>query len=159
MGGQKALSPTQHRRRRTALWLLAIGGGLLLVGIIALIVSPSAAAPRPEPPVFTPTPVGTATATPSPSTAASSPPAVAAGSSPLNATNVFGGTTAFTGLVAACTGLLAYRASRHQPAPIVYVVAAQPPAGAAPVPGLDKPQAAAPDPAKADKRDQNGQAP
>jgi hypothetical protein len=65
-----------------------------------------------------------------------------------------------TGLVAACTGLLAYRASRRQPPPVVYVMAAQPPAGAAPVPGLDKPQAGPPpDPAEADKPGQNGPAP
>jgi hypothetical protein len=74
------------------------------------------------------------------------------GSSPLNATNLFGGTTAITGLIAAATGLLAYRASKHQAPPIVYVMAAPgqaAPAGAVPVAELYKPQAEAADPAGA----------
>lgn len=77
----------------------------------------------------------------------------------MNAANVFGGTSAVAGLIAATTGLLAYRASRHQAPPIVYVMASQPPAGAAPVPGLDKPQAVRADPAAADKNGEGGRAP
>jgi len=145
MGGQEALGPSQHRRRRTAGWLLAIGGSLLLAGIIALIVGTSMAVPL----------ASHVPAAPLSST-------TSMGSSWDDAMNLFGGTTAITGLIGALTGLLTLRSSRRQTPATVYVMAAQPPAtpvGAATIPGPSKPQAVAADPAGADKTGKDSQAP
>jgi hypothetical protein len=160
MGGQEALGPSQRRRRRTAGWLVAIGGGLLLIGIVTLSLGASTAAPSAttvlSPSASAPTSIctglncdsgGGGSQSPTPNTPVASPSNVGAGSSPWTAANVFGGTSAITGLIAALTGLLAYRASRHQAPPTVYVMASQPPAGAAPGAGLDKAQAVPTDPA------------
>ena len=130
--------------------------------LIASTVSASNGGARPEP-----TSTETAIAEPTPTETASL--SVAAGSSPWNAANVFGGITAITGLIAALTGLATLRASRHQVPATVYVMAAQPPVtppgaapmspGAGPVPGLSKPKATDVGPAEAHGTGENNQAP
>jgi len=168
MGRQDALGPSQRRRRRTAGWLLTIGGGLLVIGIVTLSLGASTAAPS-SPVIRSPSASASASIctgpdcsgseSPIPSTPVPSSSSVGAGSSPWTAANVFGGTSAITGLIAALTGLLAYRASRHQARPTVYVMASQPPPGAAPMSGLDKAQAVPTDPAGADKTGEDDQEP
>jgi hypothetical protein len=94
----------------------------------------------------TPTPTGS----PLPSHGTSTP--IAAGSSPWNATNVFGGITAITGLIGALTGAATLRASRHQAPQTVYVMA-QPPG-----PGPAEPRATNAGPAEAHGTGEGNQA-
>ena len=134
MARQETLGPSRHKRRRIARWLLAIGGSLLLIGIIAFIAG---------------------------AFSASSPNSTEGGqgSSPWNAANVFGACAAITGLISAVTGLLALRSAKNQAPTTVYVMAAQPPAAPAGVTPVPAPQAVAADPAATDKTGKDDQAP
>ncbi len=175
MGGKERPGSSPHRRRQAARWLLAGGGILLVIGVIVFIVGTAsvfrgAASPRPTNTVSgISSPGSTGSASPSPGSTGSGSPSVAAGSSPWNATNVFGGITAITGLIGALTGLVSLRAARHQVPATVYVMAAQPPMaspgtvsippGSGEAPGLSGPRATGAGPAEADRAGENNQAP
>ena len=154
MEGREPPDHARHKRRRAARWLLAAGGILLIAGVIIFIVglSTSSAAKAPSN-------GGSGTCPPhcsQGSTASASPSGAPVASSPWNATNIFGGITAITGLIGALTGALTLQASRHQAPATYYLMPAQAPAvppGAVPVPGPSQAQAQAvtADPASADK--------
>jgi hypothetical protein len=156
MGGN---GPSRRRRRRIALRLLVAGGALLLIGVIVFIVGSVAvshgASPGGNEGGSTPTQTG------NPTSSAGPTPVVAAGSSPWNATNVFGGITAITGLIGALTGVATLRASRHQAPQTVYVMASQPPVApaAGPVPGPSELKAENAGPAQAHEAGEDKPAP
>jgi hypothetical protein len=133
MGGKERPGSSPHRRRQAARWLLVAGGILLLTGVIVFIVgtafvSRGGGSPQPGNTVTgTSVAGGTESASPGSGSTGTASPSVAAGSSPWNATNVFGGITAITGLIGALTGLASLMASRHQAPATVYLMAGQPP--------------------------------